>query len=247
MHGAPPGHAVPQDPQLRLSVWRSTHAPPHWVFPAAVLHEPVQVPAVHSVFRGQRFPQPPQLAGSFWVSVQARPQSVSVPQVQALLTQLAPAGHGELQAPQLFASLARSTQALLQSVSAGPASVPHDVVHTPAAQTLPLPPSAAQEFPQLPQLFGSLWVAVQTPLQRCPPFAHWQTPLWQVVPPVQRMLQPPQFASSVCWFTHWVPHRRRPEAQTHFPPLQVSPAGHWTPQPPQFCGFVAGSTQTPLQ
>jgi hypothetical protein len=52
--GAPPGHAVPHDPQLRLFVCRSTHAIPHSVSPALVLHVPVQAPAVHSVFAGHR-------------------------------------------------------------------------------------------------------------------------------------------------------------------------------------------------
>jgi hypothetical protein len=96
--------------------------------------------------------------------------------VHALFTQFAPVGQGELQAPQLFASFARSTHAPLQSVSAGPESVPHEVVHTPAAQTVPVPPSAAHDFPHAPQLLGSLCVAVQTPLQRCPPLAQRQAP-----------------------------------------------------------------------
>jgi hypothetical protein len=71
-------------------------------------------------------------------------QSVSVPHEQALLTQLAPVGHAWLQPPQLAESFAVSTQALSQSVSAGPASIEHDVVHTPSAHTGGAPPSDVQ-------------------------------------------------------------------------------------------------------
>ena len=63
-------------------------------------------------------------------------------------------------APQSEGSVVRSTQAPLQSVSPD-AQV---VVHTPAEQTWPV----AQAMAQAPQLFGSLSVSVQTPLQRRP-------------------------------------------------------------------------------
>jgi hypothetical protein len=113
----------------------------------------------------------PQLAGSVCKSVQVVPQSVSDPQPHAPLTQSPPAGHEALQAPQLFASFARSTHAPLQSVSAGPESAVHEVEQLPLAQTIAAP-SEVQTLPHPPQLFGSLWVDVHTPLHRSPPFAH---------------------------------------------------------------------------
>ena len=246
MQGAPPGQGVPHDPQLRLFVSRSTQAPPHSVSPAAVLHVPVQLPAAHSVFGGHRARHAPQLAGSVCVSVQVIPQSVSAPQEQAPLTQSAPAGHGELHAPQLFASFERSTQAPPQSVSAPLESVSHEVAQVPAAQTLSAPPSVAQTWPHDPQLLGSLSVAVHTPLHRCPPFAHWHVPFWQLVPPVQRTLHPPQLALSTNSLTHEVP-QRSPVAQAHSPFWHCSALVHASPQPPQFAGSVTSLTHAPLQ
>lgn len=215
MHGAPPGHVVPQVPQLRLFVSRLTHTPLQSVSPAAVLQVPVQTPAVQSVPPGQRSPQPPQLRGLVCVSVHESPQSVSAPHVQAPATQSAPVGQGELHAPQLFASFWRLTHAPEHSVSAGPESDVHVVVQTPPAHNVPVPPSEPHTLPHAPQLSGSLCVAVHTPLQRWPPFAHWHEPLWQDVPPEQRTLQPPQLSLSVCSFTQSVPQRSRPEAQMH--------------------------------
>jgi hypothetical protein len=237
---------VPHDPQLRLFVSRSTQAPPHAVSPAAVLHVPVHAPAAHNVFAGQRTRHAPQLAGSVCVSVHVMPQSVSVPQEQAPPTQSAPVGHGELHAPQLFESFARSTQALPQSVSVGPESVAHDVVHTPAAQTLPAPPSPVQTLPHVPQLFGSLWVVAHTPLHRCPPSEHWHVPFWQLVPPVQRTPHPPQLSLSVSSLMHKVP-QRSPVAHAHPPSWQSSTLVQPSPQPPQFVGSVDSSTHAPLQ
>jgi hypothetical protein len=64
-HELPPAQAVPQVPQLELSVWVSTQAPLHAVWPVAqlVAHEPLEQTSADV----QAVPQAPQLAGSAWV------------------------------------------------------------------------------------------------------------------------------------------------------------------------------------
>jgi hypothetical protein len=95
MQGAPPGQTVPQEPQLRLFVSRSTQAFPHSVSPAAVLHWPVHTPALQSVPGAQRRPHIPQSAVAFCVSTQAVPQSVSpAPHEHMPPEQFAPVAHG---------------------------------------------------------------------------------------------------------------------------------------------------------
>jgi hypothetical protein len=43
------------------------------------------------------------------------------------------------------------------------------------------------------------------PLQRVSPFRQAHTPFWQLVPPAQRIPQPPQLLSSLCVFTQALP------------------------------------------
>jgi hypothetical protein len=127
---------------------------------------PVGQPAVHvpptQVLSGpQRLPQLPQLRGSVSVSVHVPLHFVSPPpQTHVPFVQLAPVPHWVPHAPQSNGSVVRSTHALLQLV-VPPVQV---VVHTPCEHTCPV----AQTSPQPPQLFGSLCVSVQTPLQRRP-------------------------------------------------------------------------------
>ncbi len=246
VHAPPPGHAVPQAPQLRLLFWRFTQAFPHCVSPPAVLHVPVQTPAVQSVPAWQRFRHAPQLFGSFCVSVQVVPQSDSAPQVQAAFTHDAPAGHDLLHPPQFAGSSSMSTQALVQSVSA-PASESQDVAHVPSTQKAPPPSIALQALPQAPQLFGSLCVAVQTPLQRMPPFAHWQVPAWHAVPLPHRTPQAPQLELSVCSSTQAPSHCSSPLGQRHWPPWHVVPLPQTLPQAPQSLPLLDRSTHAPEQ
>jgi len=177
----------------------------------------------------------------------SRRRASRVPQVHALLTQLAPVGQAALHPPQFAESFPVSTHALLQSVSAGPASAEHDVVHTPPAQTGVEPPSVAQTLLQLPQLFGSLWVAVQTLLQRCPPFrAEACSAL------AARAARAPDVASAaVVVVVLLVDARgtRTAPGQTHrrtCRPCTYHPRA-CDPQPPQFSGLLEVLTQTPPQ
>jgi hypothetical protein len=77
-------------------------------------------------------------------------------------------------------------------------------------------------------------MAVQTPLQRAPEFAHEHTPPWHAVPSPQSVEQPPQFALSVSTSTQVLPQRCWPVGHVvHTPLTQASPAEHVFPQPPQ--------------
>lgn len=76
------------------------------------------------------------------------------------------------------------------------------VAHVPKLQTWP----AVHLRPQAPQLFTSLKVFEQVPLQLVCPNAHWQVLLEQV-PPEHDLPQPPQWSRSVAVCTHRAPQR----------------------------------------
>jgi hypothetical protein len=84
---------------------------------------------------------PPQLLGSLDVLAHVLPQTASpAGHVQALWTQLAPAGQPWLQLPQLFGSLVVSTHLPLQAMTVGPHT------HVPFWQTAPAPMLAAHAW-----------------------------------------------------------------------------------------------------
>lgn len=177
------------------------------------------------------------------------PQRVSLaPQTHWLATQLAPAGHGVLHAPQLSGSLVRSTHDVPQVASDAPASPapasapPHERAQLPCEQTSPV----GHTTPQAPQLFASLWVRMQLPLHRAPPLAHWHAPAWQVVPAPQTVSHPPQLELSVCSSTQEPPQAKRPPPQVHLPPTHGT-APHELPHDPQLFGSLVSSTQEPPQ
>jgi hypothetical protein len=65
---------------------------------------------------------------------------------------------------------------------------------------------------------------------------------------VQVTPQAPQFAVSVCRFTHAVPHAVRPLAlQRHAPTLHEALAGHTWPQAPQLFGSVESDVHAPVE
>ena len=244
MHGAPNGQIVPQAPQLRLLLSRSTHALPHKVCPAAVLQPAVHAPLTHIWFGGHRSAHPPQFRGSICVSVQTRPHRVSaLLQAHWPLTQFEPNAQGVLHAPQLFGSALTSTHEPWQLVSAPPASVLHESAHVPFTQTLP----GGHTSPQAPQLLGSLCVSAHCPAHRIPPLAHWHVPAWQVVPAVHWVSQAPQLELSVCKSTHPRPHADCPAGQMHFPPIQSLLAPHALPQAPQLFASPIRSVHFPKQ
>jgi hypothetical protein len=129
LQATPPEQTVPHEPQLRLSVERSTHdvaLPPkkpknaHAVNP--LLHtmpaSPVaHVPPEQTELPLHRVPQEPQLVLSVCVFTHALPHCVSpAPQEQLPPLHVAPVGHWWPQLPQLNASVCMLTHALLQLV-----------------------------------------------------------------------------------------------------------------------------------
>jgi hypothetical protein len=108
-------HVVPQAPQWRTSVSRSTQMPPQRVWPAGQS----QRPAWHVVPPEQVTPQAPQFMLSIVASTQAAPhfmRPVAHIAAQALTLHTWPMGHALPQAPQFAGSLETSTHAPLQAV-----------------------------------------------------------------------------------------------------------------------------------
>ncbi len=252
---SPEGQTSPQAPQLAGSLWRSVH----WL-PQSV-PEHVQLPLTQEPPEGQAWPQDPQLSGSLCVSTHALPQVVCVHAgVQAPPAQTWPAGHSAFdvhaagatqapathaspdgqtspQAPQLLASLCRSTHALPQVVCV------HAGVQAPPAQTWPAGHSAfdvhaagatqapatqaspdGQSSPQAPQLLGSLWRSTHAlPQVVC---VHVEGA--SQAPPVQT------------WpAAHWASVA---QAVAHVPAAQTSPLGQsvWTLHEMDWCSSPMG-------
>ncbi len=76
---------------------------------------------------------------------------------------------------------------------------------------------------------------------------HWHRPLSQLVRPVQRVPQAPQFSGSVVRLTQRSPQRVKGDGQRHMPPEHVVPEGHRAPHAPQFAGSVITAAQRPEQ
>jgi hypothetical protein len=139
-HASPFAQAVPQAPQFRGSVCRSTQALPHSV----IVQTGTQAEPWHCPL-GQTFPQAPQLFGSVTRLTQLPPQSERAPpQLHTDATQVWPAPHAWPHVPQLLVSVAVLTQLALHAVRPLPQQAPPE-------QAVP-----AQACPQLPQFCGSV-------------------------------------------------------------------------------------------
>jgi hypothetical protein len=221
---------------LYWSICVCTQLLPHWTKPWAQVaaHWPPEQTGVAPL---QMRPQTPQLFGSYSSTVQTPSQAVCwMPQLaQTPLAQTWLNGQMWPHVPQLSTSLARFSQKPLQ-------------LDSPAAQQMPvvLPVGMAQlPLAQLP-------LAVQAPPAATPE----QTPAVQVPPVPQTLPHPPQFAASVCVFTHAVPQSVEVGAvqvMPHVPDVQVGvpvPAvgpGQTVPQAPQLVALVVVSVQVPAQ
>ncbi len=106
------GHAMPQPPQLLLSLAMSTQAPLQlrWFGGQFVTH----VPAAHTCPPTQALPQRPQFVGSLNVSTQRSPQRLCPighgARRHAPISQVVPGPHTTPHAPQLPGSLRMSRQ-----------------------------------------------------------------------------------------------------------------------------------------
>jgi hypothetical protein len=230
----PPGHTLPQAPQLLASLVVFLHTPPQHV-----------APAPHLV------PQAPQLLGSVVVLVHTVPltagQEGAAPDqpgrralpwqhddggehgvvgVQVPLLQVLPPGHTLPQAPQLFTSLSRGLQEPPQQVEPAPHTLPH------APQLLA---SVVVLVHTVPLTAGQEGAAPDQPGRRALPWQHddggehgvmgVQVPLLQVLPPGHTLPQAPQLFTSL-------------SRGLQEPPQQVEPAPHTLPHAPQLLASV---------
>jgi hypothetical protein len=154
------------------------------------------------------------------------------------------------QAPQLVASLQKSTQPSSQQAGTTPGSesghvAPPGQPQIPRSHTVPSP---AQGEPHSPQWASSLRVSTQRPWQQLSPswharVPHTHRPSTQAVPSPQRTPQAPQWFALVARFTHpavpqhwsagphagWDPQRQLPSTQ-----LSAVSKSQAKPQPPQW-------------
>jgi hypothetical protein len=164
-HTRAPEQIWPQNPQLVLSLVRSTQEFPQRASPDP--HAAEQVPRLHTSPPVQRLPHEPQLAPLDWRLTHALPPPPGPPIVMQAVSpaghmheppmQGAPVGQAFPQLPQLAFDVCRSTQAVPPLPPAHAVSpVEHPATHVPPEHMSP----PGQRFPQPPQLRGSVWGSV---------------------------------------------------------------------------------------
>jgi hypothetical protein len=243
-HACVSAQALPQAPQFARSSVMFTHAPEQFVCPLGQVR--LHMPSVHASPAGQTVPQLPQLL----VSLLKFEQNAVAPAPHALGVATGhaqeppphcwPAGQVLPHDPQSFTSVDVLVQNVGLTVGQAVWPATHETEQDPAVQRSP----AAHLFPQTPQLFGSVWKAVQNAL---PPVPHaFGVELGQEQPPPAHCCpaahvtpqEPQSFGSvevlvqnvgaavgqAVCPETH---------ESAHEPDAQSWPAGHTVPQVPQ--------------
>jgi hypothetical protein len=141
----------------------------------------------------------------------------------------------------------KSTQASSQQARGGGQSHP---VHRPFLHGAP-----PQVTPQLPQLFGSVAVLTQVPLQSVNPLLHSHRPATQLKPlAVSQALSHVPQCSLLLWKSTVAPPQLQPGGGPQAPALQLPPVqhtppagSHATPQAPQLALSVSRSTHLPPQ
>jgi hypothetical protein len=210
-----PRHAVPP---LGGAAGHAAHVPMQFnVFGGQALHMPLLQPFGHFV------PQMPQLFGSVCALTQTPLHNViPVGHTHAPILQIVPPAHALPHVPQLLV-VVKSTQVVPHT--------PNPVGHTqfPELQVAPV----AHFVPQTLQLFGSVCVLTQTPLQLVCPDGQTHIPETQLVPPVHFVPQALQLFESVCRLTQALPHTPNPVGHAQTPELQVPPEGQTVPHAPQ--------------
>jgi hypothetical protein len=117
-------------------------------------------------------------------------------------------------------------------VGAAPLAPPAPAVIEPPAPPVPVPP-----VPPLPH------DVAQDPLHSIVPAGHAQTPLLQIWPRAQPVLQVPQFVGSVMVFVQTVPQVVRVQVALHAPLMQNgADAGQTVPHEPQLFTSVCVRT-----
>jgi hypothetical protein len=255
-HVCPGEHASPQAPQFAFDVFRSAQTPAQSVVPG--LH--AQLLFMHTSAPAQICPQNPQLflllvRSTHELPHRASPEPQAAEHVPAL--HACPPMHRLPQAPQLVALDCRSTQTFARPP--GPPPIPMHSV-SPAAHMQEPPMHGAptgHALPQLPQFVFDVWRSTQVippppippPMQAVRPVEQPIThdPAEHIVPPGQRLPQPPQLRGSVCVFVHCTPQSVSPPPHAHAPLAQFAPVGQVFPHMPQFDGSVCSFTQALLQ
>jgi hypothetical protein len=260
-------------PQLLVSVFTSTQLMPQRVSPL-VLHS--QWPDLQVVSLVHSFPQAPQSFGLVCRFTHVPLQrDMPLGHAQLPFTQESPGPQAWLQVPQLFGSVRAFTQPLLQLVCppgqrhfppVQVSPVAHLFAHLPqfpgsvAKSTQLVPPHISQvqapeeheppsqEWPQLPQCFGSISTFVHAPPHSVSPFPHAQAPASQTWPAVQAWVHDPQLFTFVSTSTQ-APLQTLSAllGQAHMLFSHWTLAGHTWLQLPQCCGLEVVSTHTPPQ
>jgi hypothetical protein len=191
-----------QNPQLSLSVRRSTHWLPHFASPDPQVIE--QVPVLQTSPPMQRLPHVPQFAALTWRSTHCSFPMKSVHiespvgQMQVPLEQLPPAAQALPQLPQSALLVSRFTQTIMVPIIPPPVQsvrpVAHPAVQVPPTHEFPDP----QPLPHEPQLRGSVSVSVQVPLQLVSPPPQTHAPFVQLAPVPHCVPQAPRCCSRWC-------------------------------------------------
>jgi hypothetical protein len=184
-------------------------------------------PPMQAAPDAQAFPHEPQLFGSLAVSTQLPPTPPSPEAMQSVepprqvtphlpIEHTWPVGQTFPQVPQLFGSLAVSTQVALLPVPHSMEPPRQVTPHLPVEQTWPV----GQTFPQAPQLFGSLAVWTQLPAPASPVQSVElprqvtpHLPVEQTWPVAQAFPQVPQLFGSLAVSTQLVPQSIDPAPQ----------------------------------
>jgi len=133
-------------------------------------------------------------------------QAGLLPHIQEPPWQVSPILQTMPQPPQLVTSVSVYLHEVVQHSAPEARSQALELPHLQVPLTQALDSSESQGLPQAPQLFMSVAVVVQVPLQQVWPvehmFPHWSThtPLIQL--PSQKDAQPPQLFGSLFWSTH---------------------------------------------
>jgi hypothetical protein len=215
MQGLPASHTVPHEPQFCGSTAVFVHLVPQKVSPAV---HAVQTPNVHCSLTAHSLSHEPQFDSSVLRSTHAPLHSSSWPHpapVQVPCKQTSVPVQAVPQLPQLFGSLAVSTQTPPQSFWV-PTQL--EVWQVPPTQSW----FAVQTVSQPPQLFESVCVSTHEPEQSVVGAGQsaTQLPAAHFWPLAHALLQLPQWAASVWVSVQVVPQSSVPR-QTQAPVAQV--------------------------
>jgi hypothetical protein len=229
-----------QPPQCASSFCVFTHWAPHIIM-LAPLHSLRHMRFMQAVPVSQASPHSLQfMFVPIGVHALLGPPQRSLPsgQLQAPASHVVPVGHGIAQPPQFASSVCVFTHWLPHIIMLAPL---HWLRHMLFMQIVPASHASSHALQLALVLSGVHWLPSP---QGTLPAGHSHSPAWQVVPPVQAVLQPPQCALLVCVFTQASPHwtAGAVHIDMHMPPLpHISPGSQVLSQSPQLAGVLSGT------